>query len=139
MASPFGSETATIAEVSLEGGEVRVHDLWIAIDPGTAVNPLMIEAQVRSAAAIGLSSALLEEMVFEGGAPRAVNYDAYTVLPPDRMPRVHVRIVESGAPMGGIGEPGTPGVPPAVANAVAALTGRRVRSLPLSKARFGAA
>lgn len=139
MASPFGSETATIAEVSVEGSEVRVHDLWIAIDPGTAVNPLMIEAQVRSAAAIGLSSALLEEMAFENGAPRAVNYDAYAVLPPDRMPRVHVRIVESGAPMGGIGEPGTPGVPPAVANAVAALTGQRVRSLPLAKARFGAA
>jgi isoquinoline 1-oxidoreductase beta subunit len=139
MASPFGSETATIAEVSLEGGEVRVHDLWIAIDPGTAINPLMIEAQVRSAATIGLSSALLEEMAFENGAPRAVNYDSYAVLPPDRMPRVHVRIVESGAPMGGIGEPGTPGVPPAVANAVAALTGQRVRSLPLSKARFGAA
>ena len=54
------------------------------------------------------------------------------------MPRVHVRIVESGAPMGGIGEPGLPGVPPAVVNAVAALTGQRVRSLPLSKTRFGA-
>lgn len=138
LASPFGSETATIAEVSLQGGEVRVHDLWIAVDPGQAVNPLMVEAQMRSAASIGLSSALLEEMVFEGGVPRAVNFDGYAVLPPERMSRVHVRIVESGAPMGGIGEPGVPGVPPAVANAVAALTGQRVRSLPLSKTRFGA-
>ena len=54
-----------------------------------------------------------------------------------RMPRVHVRIIESGAPMGGIGEPGVPGVPPAVVNAVAGLTGQRIKSLPLSKAKFG--
>ena len=139
MASPFGSEVATIAEVSIRDGEVAVHDLWVAIDPGRIVNPAIIAAQVRSAAAIGLSSALLEEVVFENGEPRALNFDGYPILPPARMPRVHVRIVESGAPMGGIGEPGTPGVPPAVANAVAALTGQRIRSLPLAKTRFGAA
>ena len=97
---------ATIAEVSIEGGAVRVHDVWIAVDPGSIVNPLMVESQMRSAASMGISLALLEEMVFEAGAPRAVNFDGYAVLPPDRMPRVHVRIVESGAPMGGIGEPG---------------------------------
>ena len=139
MASPFGSEVATIAEVSAERGEVRVHDLWIAIDCGTAVNPGLIAAQLRSAAAIGLSSTLMEEMVVEAGAPRAVNFDAYAILPPDRMPRIHTRVIESGAPIGGVGEPGTPGVPPAVVNAVAALTGQRIRSLPLSKTRVGAA
>ena len=138
MASPFGSEVATIAEVSLRDGEVVVHDVWVAIDPGRVVNPAIVEAQVNSAVALGLSSALLEEVVYEGGVPRARNFDGYPILPPERMPRVHVRIVESGAPMGGIGEPGLPGVPPAVANAVAALTGQRIRSLPLSKARFGA-
>jgi isoquinoline 1-oxidoreductase beta subunit len=138
MASPFGSEVATIAEVSVARGEVVVHHLWVAIDPGRAVNPAIIAAQVRSAAAIGLSSALLEEAVFENGALTQANFDTYPILPPDRMPQVSVRIVESGAPMGGIGEPGTPGVPPAVANAVAALTGQRVRSLPLAKVRLGA-
>ncbi|CAH2602534.1 Isoquinoline 1-oxidoreductase beta subunit [Rhodovastum atsumiense] len=137
MASPFGSEVATIAEVSLADGQVRVHDVWVAIDPGSIVNPAIIEAQVQSAVAIGLSSALLEEVVYEHGMPRARNYDGYPILPPGRMPRVHTRIIESGAAMGGIGEPGVPGVPPAVANAVAVLTGRRLRSLPLSKARFG--
>jgi isoquinoline 1-oxidoreductase beta subunit len=136
MASPFGSEVATIAEVSLKDGAVRVHDVWVAIDPGRIVNPAIIEAQVNSAVALGLSSALLEEIVFVDGMPQARNFDAYPILPPERMPRVHVRIVESGAPMGGIGEPGLPGVPPAVANAVAALTGQRIRSLPLSKAKF---
>lgn len=134
MASPFGSEVATIAEVSVRDGEVVVHDIWVAIDPGSIVNPAVIESQVNSAVALGLSSALLEEVVYEQGAPRARNFDGYPILPPDRMPKVHVRIVESGAPMGGIGEPGLPGVPPAVVNAVAALTGKRIRSLPLSKA-----
>jgi isoquinoline 1-oxidoreductase beta subunit len=137
MASPFGSEVATIAEVSIKDGAIVVHDVWVAIDPGRIVNPAIIEAQVNSAAALGLSSALLEEVVYVDGVPRARNFDTYPILPPSRMPRVHVRIIESGAPMGGIGEPGVPGVPPAVVNAVAALTGQRIRSLPLSKAKFG--
>lgn len=133
MASPFGSEVATIAEVSLRDGEVVAHQIWVAIDPGSIVNPAIIEAQVNSAVALGLSSALLEEVVYVDGMPQARNFDAYPILPPDKMPRVHVRIVESGAPMGGIGEPGLPGVPPAVVNAASVLTGQRIRSLPLSK------
>lgn len=139
MASPFGSEVATIAEVSVRDGEVVVHDLWIAIDPGRVVNPRIVEEQVQSAAATGLSSALMEEVVFERGEPTTKNFDSYAVLRRGRMPRVHTRIIESGAPMGGIGEPATPGVPPAVANAVFALTGQRVRSLPLSRTRLSAA
>lgn len=133
MASPFGSEVATIAEVSLREGDIAVHDVWVAIDPGSIVNPAIIEAQMNSAVALGLSSALLEEVVYVDGMPQARNYDGYQILTPDRMPRVHVRIVESGAPMGGIGEPGLPGVPPAVANALSVLAGKRIRSLPLSK------
>ncbi|OHV15774.1 isoquinoline 1-oxidoreductase [Methylorubrum extorquens] len=136
MASPFGSETATIAEVSLEDGEARVHDLWIAIDPGSVVNPAIVRRQVESAAALGLSSTLLEQVVYENGQRQARNFDTYPILDRTRMPRVHVAIVESGAPMGGIGEPGLPGVPPAVVNAVAVLTGQRVRSLPLAKTRL---
>lgn len=139
MASPFGSEVATIAEVSIRNGEVVVHDVFVAIDPGSIVNPAIIKAQVESAVCIGLSSAAFEEVTFEGGRPQQRNYDAYRILTRAEMPKVHVRIVESGAPMGGIGEPGTPGVPPAVANAAAALTGRRIRSLPFSKERWGQA
>ncbi|MCI4663056.1 MAG: molybdopterin-dependent oxidoreductase [Neomegalonema sp.] len=133
MASPFGSEVATIAEVSLADGEAIVHDIWVAIDPGSIVNPAIVEAQVNSAVALGLSATLVEGAVFESGAPQARNFDGYPILPPDRMPRVHVRIIESGEAMGGIGEPPLPGVPPAVVNAVAVLTGQRIRSLPLSK------
>jgi isoquinoline 1-oxidoreductase beta subunit len=137
MASPFGTEMATIAEVSIADGAVKVHDIWVAIDPGRVINPAIVEAQMNSAVALGLSSALLEEVVYENGAPRARNYDLYPILPPSRMPKVHVRIVESNSPMTGVGEPGVPGVPPAVVNAVAALTGRRVRRLPLSRVNFG--
>jgi isoquinoline 1-oxidoreductase beta subunit len=136
MASPFGSHTAAIAEVSIQSGEVVVHDVWEAIDPGSIVNPAIIEAQINSAAALGVSQVLLEEAIYEKGQPLARNYDLYPILPPSRMPRVHTRIVESGEKMGGIGEPGLPAVPPAVANAVSTLTGQRIRSMPLSNYTF---
>lgn len=120
--SVAGRSVTTIEAVEQDPTGRRVVAAWVAIDPGRIVNSAIIETQVNSAVALGISSALLEEVVYEG-----------------RVPRVHARIVESGAPMGGIGEPGLPGVPPAVANAVAAPTGQRIRSLPLSKTRFGAA
>ncbi|MBS7539896.1 xanthine dehydrogenase family protein molybdopterin-binding subunit [Ancylobacter lacus] len=138
MASPFGSETATIAEVSLADGQVRVHDIWIAFDPGSIVNPGIIRSQVESAAALGVSTALFEEMVYADGVRQASNFDGYTILGRDHMPRIHVEIVESGEPMGGVGEPGLPGVVAAVVNAVAALTGRHIRTLPLSRTKFNA-
>lgn len=136
MASPFGTEAAVIAEVSIKDGQVKVHDIWEAIDPGSIVNPAIVEAQVNGAAALGLSEVLLEEAVYERGMPVARNYDLYPILPPSRMAPVHVRIIESGAKMGGIGEPPLPAVPPAVANAVSHLTGQRVRSMPLSQYTF---
>ncbi len=139
MASPFGSETATIAEVSLEDGATKVHNVWVAFDPGSVVNPAIVKAQVESAVALGLSETLVEQAVYENGVRRDANYDTYQVLRREMMPAVHVSIVESGAPMGGVGEPGLPGVPGAVVNAVAALTGVRVRSLPLANTPLSAA
>ncbi|WP_273820655.1 xanthine dehydrogenase family protein molybdopterin-binding subunit [Pseudomonas asplenii] len=136
MASPFGTQTAVIAEVSIDNGQVKVHDIWQAIDPGNIVNPAIVEAQVNGAVALGLSQTLVEEAVWLDGKPRARNYDLYPILSPSRMARVHVRVVESGEKMGGIGEPPLPAVAPAVANAVARLTGQRIRSLPLSRYTF---
>ena len=136
MASPFGSETATIAEVSVEGGEARVHNLWIAFDPGSVVNPAIVKAQVESAAALGVSSVLFEQIVYRDGVRQSKNYDTYPILRREHMPTVHVRIIESGAPMGGVGEPGLPGVPPAVLNAIAALTGQRIRALPVANTKL---
>ncbi|WP_413458198.1 molybdopterin cofactor-binding domain-containing protein [Herbaspirillum huttiense] len=138
MAKAFGTETAAIAEVSIENGQVRVHDIWEAIDPGRIVNPAIVEAQVNGAITLGLSQVLLEEVVYKEGARVARNYDLYPILPPQRMARVHVKIIESGAKMGGIGEPPLPAVPPAVANAVSHLTGQRIRSMPLSHYTFKA-
>lgn len=137
MASPFGSETATIAEVSLQkDGSVQVHNLWIAFDPGKIVNPAIVKSQVESAAALGLSATLFEELAYKDGVRQSHNFDDYPILSRSSMPAVRVEIIESGAPMGGVGEPGLPGIGPAVVNAVAALTGRHIRSLPLAKARF---
>lgn len=137
MASPFGSETATIAEVSVQGGETQVHNVWVAFDPGSIVNPAIVKSQVESAVALGLSATLFEELVYKDGVRQSHNFDEYPILSRHSMPAVHVEIVESGAPMGGVGEPGLPGVPPAVVNAVAALTGQRIRSLPLAKNKIG--
>jgi isoquinoline 1-oxidoreductase beta subunit len=136
MTSPFGSELATIAEVSIRNEKVVVHDIWAVIDPGSIVNPAIIEAQIKSAVALGVSTALMEQVIYEHGTPLARNYDAYPILQLAEMPNVHVGIIESGAKMGGVGECGVPGVPPAIANAVSILTGERVRSLPLSNHRF---
>lgn len=136
MASPFGSQAAAIAEVSIENGKVRVHHVWEAIDPGKVVNPSIVEHQVRSAVALGLSQVLKEEAVYEKGERTSRNYDMYPILRLSEMPEVHVRAVESGAKMGGIGEPGLPAVPPAVVNAVSQLVGRRIRRMPLSRESF---
>ena len=134
MASPFGSEAAAIAEVSIDkAGKVVVHDVWEAIDPGSIVNPAIVKAQAMSAATLGVSQVLMEEVTYQNGEPDARNYDLYPILPPDRAPRIHVKIVESGEKMGGVGEPPLPAVPAAIANAVSHLTGKRVRSMPLDK------
>ena len=133
MASPFGSETAAIAEVSIASGEVRVHEIWQAIDPGTIVNPAIVTAQVMSASALGLSQVLYEHAAWKDGMPVARNFDNYDVLRPDKMAKVSTRIIESGEKMGGVGEPGLPAVPPAVANAVSRLTGKRVRAMPMAQ------
>lgn len=94
-----------IAEVPLEDGETKVHDLRIAVDPGSVLDPAIVERQIESATALGLSPTLLEQVVYEDGKRRARNYDTYPVLDHDRMPRVHVAIAENGALMDGIGEP----------------------------------
>src|SRR5262249_44878348 len=133
----FGSIVAQVAEVSIEGGRLRVHAFTCGVDCGTVVNPLAIEAQIQSSVAYGLSAALHGQITLEGGAPRESNFHDYKPLRMMEMPRVAVHIVPSRAKMGGIGEPATAPVAPAVANAVFALTGKRLRSLPLDVSGVG--
>jgi isoquinoline 1-oxidoreductase beta subunit len=106
-----------------------------AIDCGIAVNPLTIEAQVQGSIVFGLTAAVYGKVTITGGKVIESNFHDYPMLRMFEMPRVSVHVLESDAPMGGVGEPATPPIAPAVANAVFALTGQRLRSLPLRLAK----
>jgi isoquinoline 1-oxidoreductase subunit beta len=128
----FGSIIAQVAEVSVdEDKRIRVHKVSCAVDCGTAINPLGIEAQVQGAIAFGLAAVLHSELTLKDGRVEQSNFHDYRVLRLPDMPEVEVTVVESDAKMGGIGEPATAPVSAAVANAVYALTKQRLRSLPL--------
>lgn len=131
----FGSYVAQVAEVSVEDGAVRVHRVSCAIDCGVAVNPLMIAAQMESGIAFGLSAALYGKITLKDGRVQQSNYHDYPVLRLPGMPAVDTHIVASSEKPGGVGEPGLPPIAPAVANAVFALTGQRLRTLPLALAK----
>ncbi len=132
----FASIVAQVVEVSVVEGEVKVHQVWCAVDCGFAVNPRIVTMQMESGIAFGLSAALAEEITLEKGRVVQTNFHTYPILSSDKMPLVQVEIINSGQPMGGIGEPGTPPIAPAVCNALFTLTGQRIRSLPLSKHTF---
>jgi isoquinoline 1-oxidoreductase beta subunit len=133
----FGSVCAQVAEVSIEGGAVKVHRVVAAIDCGLVVNPMTVEAQVQSAIVYGLSAALHSEITLKDGQVQQSNFHNYGVLRLNETPKIEVHIVASSMDKPtGVGEPGTPPVAPAVANAVAALTGKRPRILPLGKTKW---
>jgi isoquinoline 1-oxidoreductase beta subunit len=127
----FGSWVAQVAEVSVEDGSVRVHRVVCAIDCGVAVNPAGVVAQMESGIAFGLGAALYGRIDLREGRPQQSNFHDYRVLRLDEMPQVEVHIVPSSERPGGVGEPGVPPIAPAVANALFALTGKRLRELPL--------
>ncbi len=132
--SSFGSHVAEVAEVSAPNGRLRVHRVVCAVDCGTALNPDSVEHQVAGAVVYGLSAALRGEITVKAGAVEQGNFDGYEPLRLSEMPAVEVHLVPSAAAPGGIGEPGLPPIAPAVANAVFAATGERLRSLPLRPA-----
>lgn len=130
----FGSVVAHVVELSMEGGEPVIHRVVAAVECGTVVNPDVVRAQIEGGTAFGLGAIMAEELTLEAGRVQEVNYDAYTPLRIDQAPAVEVHIVPSDARPSGVGEPGLPSIGPAVANAIAAATGRRVRRLPIRKA-----
>jgi isoquinoline 1-oxidoreductase beta subunit len=132
--SSFGSFVAQVAEVSVEKSAIRVHRVVCAVDCGVCVNPSGVTAQMESAIAYGLSAALYGAITLKNGRVQQSNFDDYIVLRLDAMPKIEVHIVSSGEKAGGAGEPGTPPIAPAVANAVFAATGKRLRTLPLKLA-----
>jgi len=128
----FGSIVGQVAEISVgAGGVLKVHKVTAVVDCGTAVNPLAIEAQVQGSVVFGLSAALHGQLTLTAGKVDQSNFHDYPVVRMYEMPRVSVHIIQSKTKMGGIGEPATAPIAPAVANAVFALTKQRLRSLPL--------
>ena len=129
--SSFKSYSAQVAEVSLTNGNVRVHRIVSAVDCGQYVNPGIIAAQLEGGAIFGASAALFQEMTFESGSLQQTKFHNYPMVRMNDSPRVETHVIESSEKSGGIGEPGVPCAAPAIANAVAALTGKRIRKLPI--------
>ena len=127
----FGSFVAEVAEVSVADGRVRAHRVVCAVDCGVCVNPAGVEAQLQGAVAFGLTAALYGELTLKAGRVQQSNFHDYPLLRFNEMPKVEVHIVRSLEKSGGIGEVGVPPIAPAVANAVFAATGKRLRRLPL--------
>ena len=127
----FGTIVAQVAEISIENNEIKVHKVTCAVDCGIAVNPNIIAQQVESAINFGLSAALYGEITFKDGAVEQHNFDGYQVVRMAQSPQIDTIIIKSAEPPEGMGEPATPPIAPAVANAVFALTGKMLRSLPL--------
>ena len=132
----FLSYVAAVAEVSVdERGKLIVHELWIAIDAGTVVNPDRVHSQLEGAGIFGMSLALHGELTTKNGAVVEGNFDSYPMVRMSEAPaEIHTHIMESDAPPGGVGEPGVPPVAPAIVNAYFAASGKRVRELPLRNA-----
>ena len=130
----FESFAAQVAEVSVSpAGDVRVHRVVCAIDCGMYVNPSTIEAQMQSGIVYGLTAALNGAITIENGRVTQSNFHDYRMLRLAEMPVVEVHIVPSTEAPGGVGEPGTPPIAPAVCNAIFAATGKRIRKLPIGK------
>ncbi|MEZ4455338.1 MAG: xanthine dehydrogenase family protein molybdopterin-binding subunit [Gemmatimonadales bacterium] len=128
----FDSYVAEVAEVSLEGGKPRVHRVVCAVDCGVVINPDIVRAQMESGIAFGLGAALYGKIDIDKGRVVSTNFDRYRVLRMREMPTVEVHFVASTEKPTGVGEPGTPPIGPAVANALLALTGKPARSIPLA-------
>ncbi|MDI3324066.1 xanthine dehydrogenase family protein molybdopterin-binding subunit [Pontibacterium granulatum] len=128
----FNSYVAQVAEVSLtRAGGFKVEKVWCAVDCGFAVNPDVIKAQMEGGIGYGLSPVLMSEITIDNGAVQQSNFHDYQVLRINEMPDVEVHIVPSAEAPTGVGEPGTPPIAPAVANALYALTGQEFNKLPL--------
>lgn len=127
----FASYVAQVAEISIEQGQLKVHRVVCAIDCGLAVNPEGVRAQMESGIIFGLTAVLYGEIFLDKGRVKQRNFHDYKMLRMNETPVMEVYIADSTEKMGGAGEPGTPPIAPAVANAIFAATGKRVRKLPL--------
>jgi isoquinoline 1-oxidoreductase subunit beta len=135
----YDTYMAQVAEISLEGGAVKVHKVTVAADLGRMVNPDTVEAQIQSSIVFGLGAATMQEITLVNGRVQQTNFNTFPLVRMYETPVIDITLVNSTEKPGGIGEPATALVAPAVANAVAALTGKRVRKLPITEAAIRAA
>lgn len=133
----FGSIVAQVAEVAVKEGQLQVVRVTCAIDCGRVVNPDIVRQQMEGGIIFGLSAALHGAITFAGGVTQQSNFDSYPLLSMAESPEIDVHIVPSSEPSGGVGEPGVPPIAPAVANALFAATGVRVRELPFAEEKLG--
>ncbi|MEA2525093.1 MAG: isoquinoline 1-oxidoreductase subunit beta, partial [Thermomicrobiales bacterium] len=133
--SSFLSHSAQVTEISLDSrARVRIDRIVFALDCGITINPDLIRAQVEGGLLFGLSAAAWGEVLLgDGGEIVTQNFDRYQILRMRSVPQIEVHLIESTEPPTGVGEVSVPSVAPALANAIAALTGTRIRNLPLSK------
>ncbi|MGJ5199588.1 molybdopterin cofactor-binding domain-containing protein [Bradyrhizobium sp. HKCCYLRH1030] len=132
LQNAFGSILAQVAEVEIaKDGSVRVHRVVCAMDCGTVVNPDTVQAQLQSGVMFGVTAALYGEITLKNGRVQQANFDSYQLLRINEAPAVEVHLVNSVEPPGGMGEAGTSGIVPAIANAVFAATGKRLRKMPI--------
>jgi isoquinoline 1-oxidoreductase subunit beta len=129
--------SAGVAEVSVDTktGKIKVHNYWIAVDPGLVVQPDNVIAQTESAVVYGLSAALIEEFAVKDGAVQATNFDSYPVMRMSEVPEIHTKVMATNNPPSGMGEIGVITVAPAIANAMFQLTGKRLRHVPMTPER----
>ena len=132
LCTGFGSFIAQVVQVTVDkDGAVKPMHVWCVVDCGVAVNPDTISAQMESGIVFGLSAALYGEITLKGGRVEQTNFGDYRVLRINEVPRIEVRLVKSTQAPGGIGEPGTSCLMPALTNAICAATGKRIRKLPV--------
>jgi isoquinoline 1-oxidoreductase beta subunit len=132
LVNNIGSFTAEVAEVEIREGKVRVHRVVCAVDCGRVVNPAIVKQQMESGIVYGLTAALKGAITIDKGRVQQSNFDRYEMLRIDEMPKIDVHIVNSEEEPGGVGEASVPPIAPAVANAIFAATGKRIRALPIS-------
>lgn len=132
-AKPFGTYVAAVVEVQMTAkDEIALKQVWVTVDAGKLAAPDVCKAQIESGVVWGLTAALFDRVTFKDGQVEQSNFTDYRMLQLPETPPIDVRFIASGAAPGGIGEPGVPCMAPALANALAAATGRRLRSLPVS-------
>jgi isoquinoline 1-oxidoreductase beta subunit len=130
----FNTVVAQVVDVDLTSGTPRVDKVYCAVDPGYAISPNGLRAQMESAIVFGLTAALYGEITIKNGAVQQSNFHDYPMIRMNTSPEIKVEIINSGEDLGGGGEPGTPPIAPALTNAIYAASGKRIRSLPVKLA-----